>query len=100
MHVRHGDYVFNPRYTGWNVRLINGKKQYGFIFGCAGQIERKISEKFRTKKIIRFLATDRDALRSYEKNKYVNKVKYTTGRIEHVGWSSKGNEDAGQLTMF
>ena len=100
IHVRHGDYVFNPRYAGADVRLQNDTKQYDFLFGCAGQIERKISEKFRTKRILWYLATDRNALKGYAKNKYGSKVKYITGRAEHIGWPTKGNEEAAQLAMF
>ena len=99
IHIRHGDSIFSGKFNLWDVRL-NGTKDYDFIYGCAEQIEKKISEKYHTKKIIWFLATDTDSMRSYTKTKYGKKVRHITGPIEHIGRPREGFEDAGQLTML
>ncbi|CAB4006625.1 Hypothetical predicted protein [Paramuricea clavata] len=99
IHIRHGDAIFSGHFNQWDVR-INGSKDYDLCFECAEQIEKKIGEKYHTKKIIWFLAVDIDWMRTYAKKKYGNKVRHISGPIEHVGRSTKGKEDAGQFTMF
>ena len=99
IHIRHGDAIFAGHFNQFDVR-INGTKDYDFCFECAEQIEKKIGEKYQTKKIIWFLAVDIDWMRTYAKKKYGNKVRYISGPIEHIGRSTKGNEDAGMFTMF
>jgi hypothetical protein len=100
IHIRQGDnFMFSSKLNPWDIR-INGTKDYDFLFDCAKQIEKKIGEKYHTKKIIWFIAVDTDSMRTYAKKKYGNKVRHISGPIEHIGVSTKGNEDAGMFTMF
>jgi hypothetical protein len=99
IHIRHGDAIFSGHFNQFDVRM-SGSKDYDLCFECAEQIEKKIGEKYHTKKIIWFLAVDIDWMRTYAKKKYGNKVRYISGPIEHIGRSTKGNEDAGMFTMF
>ena len=96
IHVRHGDSVFH--HNQGDKRISMG--DLDFSFDCAAQIQTKVEEKYHTKKVIWFLAADSNKTKEYAKQKYGDKLKSITGAIEHVGHSSKGNGDAGHLSMF
>ena len=97
IHVRQGDTVFH--HNQGDARF----KSLDFIdsgFKCAEQLQSKIEEKYKTKKVIWFLAADSQKLKAVTKQKYGDKIKYIDGPVEHVGHPTKGNEDAGHLSMF
>ena len=97
IHVRQGDSVF--RHNRGDKRF----KSLEFIdkgFKCAEQIQNKVEKKYKTKKVIWFLAADSERLKNDTKQKYGKNVRCISGPIEHVGHSTKGNEDAGHLSMF
>lgn len=97
IHIREGDTVFHHNRGD---KRFKDSKQIDACFDCAAKVEKRIEEKYKTKKIIWFLAADSEKMRTYAKTKYGDKVKYITGPVEHVGHPSKGNEDAGHFSMF
>ncbi len=96
IHIRQGDSVFH--YNRRDKRI--GKKDVDFNFDCAGQVQLKVEEKYNTKNVIWFLAADSQKMKDYASQEHGDKVRYISGPIEHVGHPSKGNEDAGHLSMF
>ena len=97
IHIRMGDSAFH--HNRGDKRFAD-MKEIDFSFNCSVKVEKRIEEKYKTKNIIWFLATDSEKIKSYAKEKYGNKVRHITGAIEHVGHPVKGNEDAGHLSMF
>ncbi|XP_028390706.1 uncharacterized protein LOC114515616 [Dendronephthya gigantea] len=97
IHIREGDSVFHHNR---NDKRFKDPKEFDVCFECAAKIQKRIEEKYKTKKVIWFLAADSEKRKTYARTKYGNKVKYITGPIEHVGHPTKGNGDAGQFTMF
>ena len=96
IHVRHGDSVFHHNQGDKRVSMSD----VDLSLDCAAQIQTKVEEKYDTKKVIWFLAADSNKTKEYAKQKYGDKLKCITGAIEHVGHSTRGNEDEGHLSMF
>lgn len=97
MHIRQGDMVFQA--DAGDIRLTD-MKFVDSSLNCITKIEKLIEAKYRTKKIIWYIAADSEKMKTYVKRKGGNKVKQIIGPVEHIGKPKKGNEDAGQLTMF
>ncbi len=96
IHIRQGDSVFHYNQGDQRIAI----KDVDFSFDCARQLQMKVEEKYNTKNVIWFLAADSQKMRDYASQKHGDKVRYISGPIEHVGHPSKGNEDAGHLSMF
>ena len=97
IHIRQGDSVFHHNMQ--DTRFKN-TKDIDLGFDCALQIQKEIEKKYKTDKIIWFLAADSEKMKTRAKQKYGDKVRSITGPIEHVGHVTKGNEDAAHLSMF
>ena len=97
IHIRQGDSVFHHNMQ--DTRFKN-TKDIDLGFDCALQIQKEIEKKYKTDKIIWFLAADSERMKTRAKQKYGDKVRSITGPIEHVGHVTKGNEDAAHLSMF
>jgi hypothetical protein len=97
IHIRQGDSVFHHNMQ--DTRFKN-TKDIDTGFECALQIQKEIEKKYKTDKIIWFLAADSERMKTRAKQKYGDKVRSITGPIEHVGHVTKGNEDAAHLSMF
>jgi hypothetical protein len=97
IHIRQGDSVFHHNMQ--DTRFKN-TKDIDTGFECALQIQKEIEKKYKTDKIIWFLAADSEKMKTRAKQKYGDKVRSITGPIEHVGHVTKGNEDAAHLSMF
>jgi hypothetical protein len=99
IHIRQGDSVFHHGANKHDTRFKN-TKDIDIGFDCALQIQKEIEKKYKTDKIIWFLAADSEKMKTHAKQKYGDKVRCITGPIEHVGHASKGNADAVHLSMF
>ena len=97
IHIREGDSVFHHNQGDYRFRTT---EDADFSFICAEQIQAEIEKKYKTDKVIWFLAADSEERKAAVKQKYGSKVRCITGPIEHVGHATKGNEDAGHLSMF
>ena len=97
IHIRDGDSVFHHNQGDHRFRTA---EDADFSFICAEQMQAEIEEKYNTDKVIWFLAADSEKRKAIVKQKYGSKVRFITGPIEHVGHATKGNEDAGHLSMF
>ena len=98
IHIREGDMVFN--FGGIRKRFSNLEKDIDFTFTCAEQIQKVIEKKYNTDKVIWFLAADSEKRKATVEKKYGSKVRFISGPIEHVAHATRGNEDAGHLSMF
>ena len=98
IHIREGDMVFH--FGGIRKRFSNLEKDIDFTFTCAEQIQKVIEKKYNTDKVIWFLAADTEKRKATVKKKYGSKVRFISGPIEHVAHATRGNEDAGHLSMF
>jgi hypothetical protein len=96
IHIRHGDSVFHHNRGDSRMSM----KDVDFSFDCAKQVQEKVEEKYNTTKVIWFLAADSQKTKDYAKQKHGDKVRVIEGPIEHVGHPTRGNEDAGHLSMF
>ena len=97
IHIRHGDTAFGLQGGDVRIRKIEDTDHY---FACAEKIDKRIQEKYNTRKVIWFLATDSVEIKYYAKKKYPEKVRQLDRPIEHIARPRKGNEDAGHLSMF
>jgi hypothetical protein len=98
IHFRHGDSVFHTNRNRGDSRI--SMKDVDFSFDCVKQVQEKVEEKYNTTKVIWFLAADSQKTKDYAKQKFGDKVRLIEGPIEHLGHPTRGNEDAGQLSMF
>ena len=98
IHIREGDMVFH--FGGIRKRFSNLEKDIDFTFTCAEQIQKVIEKKYNTDKVIWFLAADSEKRKATVKQKYGSKVRFMSGPIEHIVHATRGNEDAGHLSMF
>ena len=98
IHIREGDMVFH--FGGIRKRFSNLEKDIDFTFTCAEQIQKVIEKKYNTDKIIWFLAADSEKRKAIVKQKYGSKVRFMSCPIEHIVHATRGNEDAGHLSMF
>ena len=97
IHIRRGDISFNHNRGDIRIEKVESTDNY---FSCAEKIEKCIQEKYNTKKIIWFLASDSVEIKQYAEKKYPGKIRQLHGPVEHVGHPRRGNEDAGHLSMF
>jgi hypothetical protein len=82
IHIRQGDSVF-LHHNSQDKRFKN-TKDIDTGFDCALQIQKEIEKKYKTDKIIWFLAADSEKMKTRAKQKYGDKVRSITGPIEHV----------------
>jgi hypothetical protein len=98
IHIRQGDSVFLHHNS--QDKKFKNSKDIDLGLDCALQIQKEIKKKYKTDNIVWFLAADSEKMKTRAKQKYGDKVRSITGPIEHVAHPSKGNEDAGHLSMF
>ena len=100
IHIRIGDNAaFNGAGSRYDLRV--GKiEDTSHFFNCAEKIDELIQRKYKTKKVIWFLASDSMEVKVYAAKKYPQKIKQLYGEIQHIGWPQKGMGDVGYISMF